>query len=429
MNCVAKRGFYLLFTVIMLIGGCASKEIESVHDQDNNSNGHDIKTVKIFQFKVEIAEALNRMKADFEQEYPDIKLDIQTVGGGVDYTAALKAKFAAQDEPDLFNIGGYAEMNVWIDHLEELTDQPWVQDAIPIAKEPVMKDGKLYGMPMNLEGYGFIYNKDLFTQAGITTLPKTFTQLKEAAMELQAAGITPFVNGYQERWVVGTHNLNVAFAHQGDPDQFINKLNKGIVSMQGNVQFENWSALLDLTLQYGNKNPLTTDYNAQVTSFAEGKFAMMQQGNWTQVQIDNVNPNLNLGILPMPIDEDEVNNDKLLVGVPNHWVINKDSAVKEEAKLFLNWMVSSEKGKQYITQEFKFIPAFYTIPANPTELGDLAADVIRYSQDNKVLSWNWFKYPDGITQDFGSTIQEYIAGSIDKSELFTELDRDWNSYR
>lgn len=52
----------------------------------------------------------------------------------------------------------------------------------------------------------------------------------------------------------------------------------------------------------------------------------------------------------MPIDDDEAHNDKLFVGVRNHWVINKNYAVKEEAKLFLNWMVGSEKGKRYITE-------------------------------------------------------------------------------
>ena len=48
---------------------------------------------------------------------------------------------------------------------------------------------------------------------------------------------------------------------------------------------------------------------------------MMQQGNWTQVQIDGINPDLNLGMLPMPITNEP--NDKLFVGVPNYWVVNK----------------------------------------------------------------------------------------------------------
>ena len=82
---------------------------------------------------------------------------------------------------------------MWIDRLEDLSDQPWVNDLVDMAKEPMTKDGKVYGMPMNLEGWGYIYNKDLFEQAGITELPKTYAQLEDAAKKLEAAGITPLL--------------------------------------------------------------------------------------------------------------------------------------------------------------------------------------------------------------------------------------------
>ena len=56
-------------------------------------------------------------------------------------------------------------------------------------------------------------------------------------------------------------------------------------------------------------------------------------------------------------------------------------------------MVTSDIGKKYITKEFKFIPALTTIPADEEDLGPLASDIIKYSKDGKVLSWNWFKFP------------------------------------
>ncbi|WP_028544752.1 ABC transporter substrate-binding protein [Paenibacillus taiwanensis] len=429
MKRVAKLSLLMLLAVSVMLAGCGSKGSDESSSNGADNGSKEIKTVKIFQFKVEIAEALNRLKGEFEKTHPNIKLDIQTVGGGADYGAALKAKFASNDAPDIFNNGGFQEMETWMEHLEDLSAEPWVKDVIPLAKEPMTKDGKLYGQPMNLEGYGFIYNKDLFAKAGITELPKTLTQLEDAAKKLQAAGITPFSNGYQEWWILGIHNLNVAFAQQQDPNAFIKGLNDGSAKIAGSKEFENWSNMLDLTVKYGNKNPLTTDYNTQVTLFAKGETAMMQQGNWTQVQIDGINKDLNLGVLPMPIDNDAAKNDKLLVGVPNNWVVNKNSKVKEEAKTFLNWMVSSDIGKQYIAKEFKFIPAFSTIPATAEDLGDIAAEVTKYSQDNKVLSWNWFKYPDGVTQEFGNSIQAYIAGKMDKTALLVDFQKAWDNLK
>lgn len=332
-----KRGILLACSLLLaaLTAGCGRGS--------DNANG--VKTVHIYQFKVEISEALASLKTEFEKEHPDIKLEIQSVGGGTDYGASLRAKFSSGDEPDIFTIGGNNERDMWLEYLEDLNGEAWAKDVKPLAAEQMTIDGKLYGMPMNLEGYGFIYNKDLFKKAGITEKPLTLTALREASEKLKAAGITPFANGYQEWFVLGNHNVNVPFAQQPDPEAFIAGLTDGSKTFAGDPIFSKWIDLLDLTVEYGNKNPLSTDYNTQVTMLANGESAMIQQGNWTQGQIDGIDPNLNLGILPMPIDDTPEDNDKLYVGVPSNWVINKNSPVKEEAKVFLNWLVTSETGK------------------------------------------------------------------------------------
>ncbi|MFX3636609.1 MAG: ABC transporter substrate-binding protein [Candidatus Pristimantibacillus sp.] len=416
----------LAFSLILSACGSNTKEKEGNAAAGGST---ETKTIKIFQFKVEIAEALNKLKGEYESTHPGIKLDIQTVGGGADYGAALKAKFASGEEPDIFNNGGYRDLETWFSNLEDLSDQPWVADAVDVAKEPMTKDGKIYGQPMNLEGYGFVYNKDLFAKAGITETPTTLSQLEEAAKKLQAIGVTPFANGYQELWILGNHTLNVAFAHQKDPDAFIKGLNEGTDKIPGNEVFQEWTKLVDLTLKYGNKNPLTTDYNTEMTMFASGEAAMTQQGNWTQVQIDGINPDLNIGLLPMPINDNAADNDKLYVGVPNNWVVNKNSEVKAEAKEFLNWLVTSDIGKSYITKEFKFIPAFKSIEASSEDLGDLGAEVVKYSQEGKALSWNFNKFPDGGMNEFGNQMQAYIAGKSDANRLFEDLQKAWDSLK
>jgi raffinose/stachyose/melibiose transport system substrate-binding protein len=388
-------------------------------------------TLKMFQFKVEIAEPLGRLVAEYEKINPGVKIQVQTVGGGADYGAALKAKFNSGDKPDIFNNGGYSDLDLWIDQLEDLSDQPWVKNLAKGASEPMTKGGKLYGQPVNLEGYGYIYNKDLFTQAGITAAPTTLTQLEDAAKKLQAKGITPFINGYAEWWVLGNHFVNIPFAQQPDPNVFIDSLNKGTAKIPGNAVFNNWIKLFDLTLKYGNKNPLQTDYKTEVTDFALGKAAMTQQGNWTQLDLTKTNPNIKVGFLPLPISDDAAANDKLPVGVPNNWVVNKNSAVKDEAKKFLNWMVSSDVGMKYITNEFKFIPAFSTITADETILGPLAADIIKYTKAGKTLSWNWFKFPGGeaSSKKFSDTMQAYIANQKNKDQMLTDFQTTWDSLK
>ncbi|WP_458120285.1 ABC transporter substrate-binding protein [Paenibacillus sp. Z6-24] len=408
----------VLLSLSLLIAGCGNQ-------QGGNLTADGKKVIHIYQGKVEIADALNKLKAEYEKEHPDVELEIQSVGGGADYAASLKAKFAAGDEPDIFTNGGDEEMNLWLEYLEDMSDQPWVKNIVDGAAEQISKDGHIYGQPNGLEGYGFIYNKDIFKKVGITEVPTTIDELRGACEKLKAAGYTPFSNGFQEWWVLGNHNVTIPFAHQDDPNAFLEQLDNGTAQIPGNVKFDEWLNLFDLMVKYGNANPLTTDYNTQVTLFANGKAAMMQQGNWTQVQIDGIKPDMNIGLMPMPINNNKEENDRVYVRVPNNWVVNKNSPVKEEAKEFLNWLVSSETGKRYITDEFKFIPAFKNIPTSDKQLGPIGADIVKYNNEGKILPWIFPKFPMGLSKDYASTMQAYLAGELDRQGMLQQMQEQW----
>ncbi|WP_342424404.1 ABC transporter substrate-binding protein [Paenibacillus sp. FSL E2-0178] len=429
-----KRSAVMLSSVMLMsvvLAACGGNNNTASNNASNGSAGNsgEVKTVKIFQFKTEIVEGLNELKVEFEKEHPNIKLDIQTVGGGADYAAALKTKFASGDAPDIFSNGGYAEFDLWGDKIEDLSDQPWVKDLIPLAAEPMTRDGKTYGMPMNLEGIGYVYNKDLFAKAGITETPKTITELEEAAKKLQAIDVIPFGNAYQEWWLLGIQGISVAFAQQDNVDEFISGLNAGTSTIVGNEKFKDWSNLLNLTVKYGQKNPLTTDANTHLAMFANGEVAMMQEGNWAQTLVDNITPDMNIGMFPMPISDDPELNDKLSVGVPANLVVNKDSGSKEEAKTFLNWLVTSDMGKEYISKKWKFIPALSTIPVTTEDVGQLGSDVWNYVQEGKVYGLQASKFPDGVTQEFASSIQELIAGKVDEAGWEKGMQAGWDKLK
>jgi raffinose/stachyose/melibiose transport system substrate-binding protein len=345
----------------------------------------------------------------------------------MDYDQPLKAKFAGNEAPDIFNNTGDAQLDVWIEHLEDLTDQPWVGDLADIAKPGITRDGRLYGMPMSIEGYGLVYNKDLFKKADITTLPKTLSELKAVVNKLKAAGIAPFSAAYQGWAVSGRWALNNPIAKQpGGGDKFLAQLNNGTATFGGNPLFDDFFNLLDLELQNSSTTPINTDYPTQMVHFTNGGCAMILRGNWIEPTIADLNPDMNLGVMPLPLNDDAVLNDTIFVGPSNYWVINKNSPVKAAAKEFLNWLVTSETGKRYLTQEFKFVTGFKSIKADPEVIGQISADVQDYINSDKVLGEFWLKYPTGMANELGATLQKYIAGRADRKETLQNLQNSWD---
>ncbi|MEW9669404.1 ABC transporter substrate-binding protein [Ammoniphilus sp. 3BR4] len=415
-----------ILSASLLFAAACSNDSASEAQKNGDGTGDQV-VVDILQGKVEVANQLEALTDQYAKEHPNVTFNIQTVAD----PTVLKTKFASGSAPDIFTLQGYQDTQTWKDKLEDLSDQPWVKDAYENALEPMTMDGKIYGQPVNLEGYGLVYNKELFKKAGITGLPKTYSELEAAAKKLKAAGITPFSVGYGEWWVLGNHGLNIAFASQQDPDAFIKGLNGGTAHIAGNEYFEKYLELVDLTVKYGNSNPLTTDYNTQVTLFATGETAMIQQGNWIQPMLDQIAPNMEVGILPIPLSDDPAIADKLPVGVPSNWVIHNGApeADKQAAKDFLNWMVTSEEGKRALVEDFKYIPAFKSIEASAKVIGPLGQELNQKSKEGKTFSWEFAKYPDGAGQEFGSTLQAFVGGNVSKEEALKALESSWAKFK
>ncbi|MCL6604483.1 MAG: extracellular solute-binding protein [Paenibacillus sp.] len=422
-----RLAFISAIVCIMIIAGCGNNGNNTAAVNGNANNGKETAapeatttpkkdvTIKMFQFKVEIAEQLNALAEEYEKE-TGVKVEVETHGGGEDYGALLKAEIASGSEPEIFNNGGYSALVPYMDRATDLSAEPWAKDLIPTSKVPATVDGKLYGMPMNVEGYGLIYNKALFEKAGITAEPKTLSELKAAVEKLNAAKITPF-EATNEWWSMGIHMVNVGLAHQEDPKKFIEDLKAGTATIKGNEVFTQWLDMVDLIFSNAQKDKMTTDYATQVADFASGKAAMMMQGNWTQGDIDKIDPALELGVLPLPINDEE---GTILVGVPNNYIVNSKSEHPEEAKAFLNWLVTSESGKKYLTKEFKFIPALTNIETKAEDIGQVAVAV--QEKSSTALGWNWDMFPDGVTQGFGAAMQEYLGGQISRDQLLEKLD-------
>ncbi|HUX21711.1 MAG TPA: ABC transporter substrate-binding protein [Spirochaetia bacterium] len=382
----------------------------------------------VFQFKPYLDHQFKDFATDFEKQYPNVTVTTETIGGGTQWQTILKSKFAAGEGPDIFPVEGTGEYNLWKDYIADLSGQPWIKNALPFALKGLNIDGKQMGMPVAIEGYGYIYNKDIFQEDGITTLPTSLSQLTAAAAKIKADGTTPFATGYATWWVTGLHLINIPFAQQPDPQAFIAQLNAGQTTMAGNKMFQDLKNIVDLTVKYGEKNPLTTDHNKQVQLLANGEVAMIQQGVWKEIPIMKANPNAKIGLLPIPLN-DSAQMNRIPVGVPFYFSVNKTAPqnVQNAAEKYLDFLADTPTGHTYLTAKFGFIPAFKDVP--PEGLQGVGTDILAYANQDKTIPWVFGEFPDGFANEVSNNIQAYVAGKQDWNTTLQNFDSSWQKLK
>lgn len=303
-----------------------------------------------------------------------MKINIQTVGGGEDYGAALRSKFASGDEPAIFNIGGPTDVIDWEDSLADLTDSAAAGAALEGTLDGVTKDDQVLGLPFNQEGYGLIYNTEIFEKAGINpadikdmaSLEAAVKTLDEKKSDLGLEAV--FALPAKETWVTGLHLSNAFISPEFDGNVTSAFESKTVDFKYGDAM----KNFIDLQNKHSVQPVVSLDYSQQVEElFSTGKVAMIQQGNWVYGSIAGIDEELannKVGILPIPVPG--YKEDAIPVGVPMYWAVNKnkDEKVIEEATKFLDWLYTSDEGKEVVLNDFKFVPAYEGYDASKLQI-------------------------------------------------------------
>ncbi|MCB5956474.1 ABC transporter substrate-binding protein [Enterococcus sp. CWB-B31] len=428
-----KIGLGLLASGIALsLAACGN----SADNSGSSSNSSSDKTeIDIFQFKVEFKDQFEALAKKYEEENPNVKINIETVGGGSDYGAALKSKFSSGNEPDIYNIGGPEDVNMWLDNLTDLSDTESAKQALEGTLTGATKDGKVLGLPYNIEGYGVLYNKEIFEKAGIDAESiSTLSDLEDAAKTLEAKkdklGIeAPFALAAKEQWITGLHGSN-AFLNAEFNNDVMQAYEAEEVEFTYGDQFKKY---IDISNKYSVQPTNSLDYSQQIEQlFANGKVAMTQQGNWvypTIAELDEELANENIGLLPIPIDG--VTEGTIPVGVPMYWGVNPNGSDEEvqAAKDFLDYLYTTDEGKQIVLEEFKFVPAYAGYDTD--KISDpLSKEVYTYYTEGNTTGWVFMGYPAGWgEQTLGAQIQKYVAGEATWDEVVKVSQDKWAEER
>jgi multiple sugar transport system substrate-binding protein len=253
------------------------------------------------------AKVIQSVVDDFESANPKVHV---TVHSGQDDTKLQQAISAGNNvdvgmsySTDIVgsfcNSGAFRDLNPYIKR-----DKVDISALTPVTKSYTEFKGKRCAMPALTDDYALYYNTDLLAAAGISSPPKTLTELENDALKLttynadgsiKVLGYDPLM-GYYEN----------AAAHYGPAAgaKWLGSDGKSVIgSDEGWPELMTWQADFVKKIGYAKLKRFSAGMGQEFTAanaFQKGKLAMNMDGEYRTAFIADQAPKLKYGTAPFP---------------------------------------------------------------------------------------------------------------------------------
>lgn len=292
----------------------------------------------------------------FEAENPGIRINYVPVPYE-EISTRLAAMIPVGQGPDLINpYFGWVPLWVKSGFLAPLPADRFPEAEIKEKYFPAVNamylDGELYGLPMNQNNWAILYNKDFFEEVGITELPTTLEELREAAIQCtqrDADGNLTRAGYYLEQGTQEHILWKVLIQKNGQPI-FSDDL-RTVTWNDSPIGLETWQWFLNLWLE--DKVMDVGFGDGVAAAFYTGQTCMRTGSPGNIPVIRNNAPDLNFGLFPLPAGSAEDPN-VALSNQAQYWSFNMttkaaaDPAKAEAAYKFFEFIQKPEVVKAYI---------------------------------------------------------------------------------
>src|SRR5215218_887518 len=234
--------------------------------------------------ELEDADALKRLEdhlAEFTEE-SGIEVEVEQLDIDTMRTV-LQTQLRSEEGPDVFNwgsgpgIGGaLADAGLLYDLTDAYEEHDW--EVYDFAKERVTYDGKVYGIPGEMETVGLYYRTKVFDDLGIEP-PTSLDELRDVCEALKAEGLVPMAFGDADAWP-GGHLLSMGLSSDGGAD--------GMEALLAGEQSWDSPEVVDALSFWQEANekgwlpesPTSVDYDTMTSLYISGEAAMIPTGSW-----------------------------------------------------------------------------------------------------------------------------------------------------
>jgi len=345
----------------------------------NETTAANDKTINVWHWMTDREPAFLELAKRY-QEQTGITVQFQLYAPADNYVQKIRVGSQTNNLPDIFGILGKPEdiaNFIEAGYIENLTaalgegkgswKESFYKEALNtaafVAGNPFNVVPGFYGIPIDVSTIPMLLNRKLFLKAGLNPEkpPKTWDEFIDAGKKLKAIGVTGFVSGWAENWLMFSLATDLAHNLMGPQkvmDTFRGKVpytDPDWVTVFGAFQKLQEAKFLDPSI-------VTLQNKSAEQAFATERSGMSFNGSWSVNVFAGMNPTLDYLPFQVPV----INPKRPGVcwgGAGTVFYVNAKSARKEMALTFLKWLTQPEQAA-YLVEETKNLPSVKKLPTS-----------------------------------------------------------------
>ena len=383
-------------------------------------------SITIFNSKMEIQSQLEEMAAKYSEEKG---VNVEVYYSSDTVAAHMSTRYASNEPYTISMVDAKDIYSLAPEHGVDLSGEDWVNDTT----QAIAIDGAVYGFPVCVEARGIIYNKTAIEDVtGEEFNPEdyaTYDAFAALLEKLKENGMETPTGVMKEDWSLGAHYLQQVYEMRDDVDGMITALHAGEADLINDERFNSLMDTFDLLKEnnYAASSAISAVREDTEMYLADGDIAFMFGGNWDWSVLAEYDPAGEMGMMPVPQNDDNYNN-KLVGGGSKYFFIDNSDETSEEqvqaAKDFLNWLVYDEEGQDFLVNTCALVPAFSNIEL---EVSDPLGVSVKSFADSGNMVADYRYAPDDHYAKNGASFQKYLANEIDRAELAAEIEKYWEN--
>ncbi len=381
----------------------------------------------IFNSKSELQGNFEELAEEYSEKN---NVDIEVYYSNDTVSAHLSTKYASNDPYTLVMTDAKDIYTIGKQYGYDMTGQDWIQDT----DYAISADDKVLGFPVCIEARGLLYNADAIKKVtGKDFDPSSIKNLddfKAILAELVKGGMEGPTAVLKPDWSLAAHYLQQVYEEREDPEAFITSLYEGKADLINDAKFNSLMDTFDV-LKDNNSfaaSPIVTEDELVHKALAEGEVAFQFGGCWDWNDIVDFDYTENIGIMPVPQNIQDESSGCIVGGGSKYFYIDNSEYTTDEQRAaasdFIQWLVDSDEGKTFISETCGMVSPF---KSNDVPCTNVLGNIVKeYVEAGKIVP-NYDFDPDDHYSRVGSSMQEYLAGKIDRAELAKDIEAYWSS--